>query len=357
MYKKIVRGLSFLIIPFLLCGCQLLPVEETLPQVPPIYSAVVDTYNQISVLRGDLKKIETFYCSYLATKSEDHNFTTSGLLIEKVFVTEGQKVCAGDILITMEMADIQIEIEAQEYELQVLQTKKNHILQNKELDLKKCDVQYGEEDRAEKRAEVEANYEKQLQDISDSIYIQELKMNDLKKKAEERQIRAGMDGTVTFVREFKEGDKTQKNQSVVSIKDFDTAVFRLNGKGAENFEVGDEVIIRSQNIDRKTTVVAAEQIGMEETTNGKQNVYFKPQQPDPTLDTSVRGIIDLILDQRENVLYLNKKAVKTMEGEPFVYMVNEEGLRIVQKISTGLDTGSYIEITGGLKEGDLVILE
>ena len=69
------------------------------------------------------------------------------------------------------------------------------------------------------------------------------------------------------------------------------------------------------------------------------------------------GSVNVVLDQREDVLYVDRKAVKTADGKYFVYMLDENGLRTRKEITTGLETGNYVEIVSGLTEGDSVILE
>ena len=40
-----------------------------------------------------------------------------------------------------------------------------------------------------------------------------------------------------------------------------------------------------------------------------------------------------------------------------VYMLNEEGLRVMQEVVTGLENETCVEIVSGLSEGDSVILQ
>ena len=85
--------------------------------------------------------------------------------------------------------------------------------------------------------------------------------------------------------------------------------------------------------------------------------YLQLLQPDPSLENGVSGTIRVTLDYREDVLYVNKKAIKTADGGQFVYMLDEDGLRIRREVVTGLECGDYIEIMDGLAEGESVIID
>ena len=56
------------------------------------------------------------------------------------------------------------------------------------------------------------------------------------------------------------------------------------------------------------------------------------------------------------MLYIERTAIKSMDGKQFVYMQGEDGLRCTQRVTTGREVGSFVEILGGLDEGDAVIL-
>ena len=64
-----------------------------------------------------------------------------------------------------------------------------------------------------------------------------------------------------------------------------------------------------------------------------------------------------MLDERKNVLYVNNKAIHTVNGNPFVYMLDKDGLRTMRYVTLGLELKDTIEITSGLEEGDQVIIE
>ncbi len=69
------------------------------------------------------------------------------------------------------------------------------------------------------------------------------------------------------------------------------------------------------------------------------------------------GDADIFVENRENVLVLPKEAVTIMEdGLGVVQIKNAEGLPEPLEVSLGVEGDSHVEITGGLNEGDMVLL-
>ena len=87
------------------------------------------------------------------------------------------------------------------------------------------------------------------------------------------------------------------------------------------------------------------------------HVYFSLDVPDPSLGKSFRGKVSKVLEKKENVLYIPAEAVAESEGKAYVYTLDQNSLRSLQPVKTGMSAGDYIEITEGLQEGDPVILK
>jgi multidrug efflux pump subunit AcrA (membrane-fusion protein) len=69
------------------------------------------------------------------------------------------------------------------------------------------------------------------------------------------------------------------------------------------------------------------------------------------------GDADIFVENRENVLVLPKEAVTIMEdGLGVVQIKNAEGFPEPLEVSLGVEGDSHVEITGGLSEGDMVLL-
>lgn len=429
MRKNMLPWLGLAIVPVLCTACQFMPEEEQLKTAPIIQSYEVEEYKQSTVMRGDLVLSMTVDCVYVAAKQEELSFPLGGEYIDKIYVSEGQQVQAGELLAELKNDNLLEQISAKEYELEVLNIQKSNIVENRNLELNRqdtliagldtqlaslmeqiqaCDEQisaeqeenmgeeqdeevsgeqgenageaqddesYSEQQKAalteaasavaaqkqeqqNQRESAEKSYKKQLQEVEDSLYIEGLRLGELKEDLKQRQIYAGIDGTVTYVKEADDGERSVKGKRFITVADLDTNVFAVSGDDAQYFTAGMQVTISCGKNEYTADVVDGSELGLSESEENEEPVsYLRLSQPDSTLEDGKKGKIVLTVDQRENVLYVNKDAIKTANGEPFVYMLDEDGLRIMQKVVTGLENEDYVEIISGLEEGESVIIE
>ena len=75
------------------------------------------------------------------------------------------------------------------------------------------------------------------------------------------------------------------------------------------------------------------------------------------LESGNTGAVNVVLDERKGVLYTLAEAVKTANGQRIVYCLDENGMKIMKNVETGLEAGEWIEIVSGLEEGDSVVLD
>lgn len=361
---------------FICTSCQLMPEEDVLPARPVIDSYEAEAYKMTAVIRGDLVLSKTVNCTYVPTKEENLSFSLGSMYIDRIYVSEGDQVKAGQVLAQLELSNLQEQIAAENYQLKVLEMKKLHIMENRELDLRKHDIILEElewelenteeagakdllaqsEEQKKLRAETVKDYADRLQAVEDSIYIQKLRVEETEEKLKERQIIAGIDGTVKYVRSISEGQRSVKGQCIITICDLDTAAFKLKGEDTQYFSIGQEVMILCQEKELAAYVMDSAEWDMP-ADEDEPVVYLRLKQPDPTLEDGARGKITFILEQREDARYVDKDAVRTSNGKSFVYVLDENGMRMMQEVTTGLLSGDFIEIVEGLQENDSVILD
>ncbi len=352
MGKSFLCGIHILLVVFTFTACQLLPEEAVLPKAPILHSYEVKEYKMDIVKRGDLIKTTSVSCNYMPAKEEDLSFSQGGILIDKIYVSEGQQVKKGDLLAGLVCDDLLDQKEQLEYELRVLRMKIEHYKEQQEieeiiLELKRV--------KAEEKQAEESQYIKLIQDAEDSIYLAELRLKEIREALELRNLKAGLDGVVTYALKVQEGDRSVKDNRVITISDMDSTAFLVKGTTSQYFEEGMEVVIRQQKQEYEAVVVDGTELGLEE--NPEDTVYLKPVHPDPTLEEGARGSINVVLEEKRNVLYVDQDAVKTSNGETFVYMPDENGLRVMRPVIVGMECEGNLEIISGLSEGESVILD
>lgn len=244
-----------------------------------------------------------------------------------------------------------------------------------ELNRQKEESLRNKRDQEAERVSVSNGYEQQLKNVSDSLYVERLRLEELENELAKRQIHAGMDGIVNYIQmgrvqqigldgsiSYYDGispwQTSVQGVTFITIIDPDSMLFTVKGTDAELFPVGTEVtIIHEEKEMMAISIEAPACLESEEDESTVLTAYLRLNEPNPVLQSGDKGEIHLILDEREDVLYLEAKAVHSADGKEFVYVLNEEGLRVMQEVTTGLKSGIYVEITDGLAEGDSVIVE
>lgn len=393
MRRKFLWALMIMAMSIIYVSCGIMPVEEELPAAPVIRSYEAEEYRQTTVMRGDLMLEKTVRCVYASARQETYSFPLGGLYIDKIYVSEGDLVKRGDLLAELEKGSLAEQISEREYALRALQIRQAKLPEIQSLELTRQDAiiagmnerianlmtQAGiagrEEQKSalidqanetliqrleleEKQDDIRETHERQLQEMADSVYIAGIRLKELKEELQERQIYAGISGTIIYVQKVKEGERSVKGRNMIAVADLDKVVFTVKGEDAQYFPAGMQVTVLCGRKEYPALVVEASEFGLAQSPEDSDPIaYLQLLQPDPTLENGVSGSVNVILDQREDVMYLDRKAVKTADGKHFVYMLDEKGLRIRQEITTGLEAGNYVEIISGLAEGDSVILE
>ncbi len=66
--------------------------------------------------------------------------------------------------------------------------------------------------------------------------------------------------------------------------------------------------------------------------------------------------IIFVTEQKEDVLYISRKAIVEEDGKTYVYCKTALGGRELKQVETGISNGVDIEIVSGLEEGDIIYL-
>ncbi|MGE5532175.1 MAG: efflux RND transporter periplasmic adaptor subunit, partial [Bacteroidota bacterium] len=71
--------------------------------------------------------------------------------------------------------------------------------------------------------------------------------------------------------------------------------------------------------------------------------------------TGMTANLSIVVDQRQNVLAVPTRAIKTVNRQKVVTVV-KDGQQVQVPVQTGLSTSSLTEITSGLEQGDVVVI-
>jgi RND family efflux transporter MFP subunit len=335
-----------------LSGCFLLPAEPEVPELPLVTPYSGAEYVTAQVTRGDLTLVQTINCTFSATRKQDLKFTVADRPYGEILVVVGQEVKAGDLIAELESAEVknrlkQVADEVTRLELQQACAEKELALALEQEKLRKSDNTAASDARAA-----------DLEYYQASLEIKRKKLDELASELESLRLYAGIDGTVSYVKNLKDGEMSSRADLIATITDTSSSVFTASTDAYEWLPVGTEVSVKSGDTEYPCRVVSAASRGLEDKVDnrGNRTIYLEIIGPETPTGDSTKGTVELLLDSREDVLILPKRAVFTVGDQYYVYYEDENGLKTAKGVSCGLEAGWYIEVTGGLSEGDTVIL-
>ncbi|MBD1927157.1 efflux RND transporter periplasmic adaptor subunit [Trichocoleus sp. FACHB-90] len=96
----------------------------------------------------------------------------------------------------------------------------------------------------------------------------------------------------------------------------------------------------------------------QESQSGQVTVpaIVKMDQPTRKLIPGSQVSVEIILDQRKNVVVLDTEAIQRSKGKPFVWVRDRLGKAQKRNVTLGLEDVTKVEVTSGLRPGDKIVL-
>ncbi len=312
-------------------GCGLLPEEEEILP-PPLITPKAVSYQTTPVVRGDLVLQEDYVFFVSPSVSYALSFHAQGGRLKSLPVTAGQDVKAGDLVAELDSGTLKTEIRIQELEVR-----------KSELQLQKL-----------KDTGADATT---VQVAVLSLEQLRLRLSLQKDQLAATQLRAPIDGKVTYVGSYAVGESVGAYATVAIVAD--TSRLRLVAKGSDvsRLPLGAEVTVTYEKKAYAATVVANGTTlydDPDKTMREAAVLAFADGLPEGAgLGISLRGAF--VSDHREGVLVLPRSAVHMQSGRRYVDLLLD-GVRTERDVEVGLTTSTECEIVEGVSEGDLVIV-
>jgi len=205
---------------------------------------------------------------------------------------------------------------------------------------------------------IKNQYEAQIEEIMVQIKI-------LEKNKEQSSIKAEFDGTITELN-VHQGGMTQAGVAVVELQDENNLGIYVELLSEEAIEAtnGMTMIIKNQNteeeidqlkIDRihPKALAKVSELGVEQKRI-RAEADIKDNKNNLKIGTEVDVIV--VLEQKDNVLLVEKDAIYESNGKNYVTVQNGNEME-EREITIGLKDDDYVEILSGLKEKEIVVIE
>nr|MDD6336317.1 HlyD family efflux transporter periplasmic adaptor subunit [bacterium] len=326
-------------------GCSLLPSEEA-PLPPPLSTPKPMQVTTKPVTRNTISNYVTAEFECKSTTEFQAKMPIDGTF-KQFYVEQRQFVSSRAKLYELDLGDLDLE------------------LMQMEIDLRSSEKAYSQ-------AKASGN-----KDATDQAYVkwQTILREYNEKKAiyDQREATTPISGTVHYVSDARPGDYIQAGTLLVRIIDLTSLqlVFddvTVEGDAARQFLTNDEVeIIVGQDQDGKDIVVTGTVI---QAPNAFDNVFDS----NPTIEKNKKRVIvefdpkfstkfiygarfkvRKLVSQRVNTLTVPKAAINNYQGRTYVYVLDENGLRVERDVVIGANDGAIVEILDGLSEGEEVV--
>ena len=344
----------------ILAGCAK-PEEEVIAVVSDENAGY--TYHLAEVKRGNVVWSKNLSCRYIQTKEQEVSFSDGGKKIEKVYVREGDYVKVGDVLAEASIGTLEEDIAKLEYEIEKKELQKGYLDIHEQFDL--TDSYYAmayysdceEEDLEEKEerdADIIESYQNQREDFEDELEFDRAELAKLKEELEDSRLYATMNGMVYKITKDLEGSTSKKGEVIMTIIDGTDGMFEMESADyAQYFRENEAVTMEITHGEAKGTYELLPYRMDAWAERQYFSIYDGPE--NEGIEVKTTGTICLLLDQRENVLCLPNECIFHAENKSYVYVLDEQNMKTVCWVETGLVGDSETEIVSGLNEGDMVV--
>ena len=313
---------------------------------------------------SDVVLSERIPCTYLQQAEQEVSFSVSGRQISRISVRPGDSVAKGELLAELADNDGADRMEELEYRIARNRLLLEYVDENENNEISARWLQFlyrsgrtGEEEEALKASIVRLQQDNEFlrQDYQDAIELDSMELENLRKEDAAGRIYAGMDGTVSWVKQNLEGSTCARGEVIIRLIDGSEGLFVAEGK--EHGELFQEGVSVKMNIGVGTAAGEYELLPYRMEEWGDRLYFSFPEGYDGAIiDIGTRGTLNVVLDSREKVLAVPAGAVHRAEDRFYVYVVGEGGLREVRWVETGLFGDDSVEIKKGLEQGEKVIL-
>ncbi|MDI9470359.1 MAG: efflux RND transporter periplasmic adaptor subunit [Bacillota bacterium] len=357
VYRRAVLLLATLTL-LLAGGCgALLPPEPSLERSPVTPTQTAAPFATWTVRYGDLRLEQTIRFRYKPVREAELRFTVGGLLYDEILVKKGDVVSEGQLLANLDSGDIEPGLMELEYQLARQAMLREGLLARQGDDRERLELgtaKLTEAEQAERRRELEEQQAAELEAFDRETEILELSRGTLERRLDERRLVAPFAGIITYTRHINEGDRSSTNDQVVQLSDNERSLFLAKTDYASHFKVGERYEITLDEVSYPVVAVDPADYGME---TDEKSAALRPEVEEMVFETDQSGTVVLLLDSREHVLLIPERAVFAAGERSYVYVDRGDRVREAREVTTGLRAGREVEITSGLEEGEVVIVD
>ncbi len=337
--KRRLFGLYLLLLTVLLSSCSGVSTQENATPTP-IPTPIIPTKPTYKVQVGDLEDIIKFTGRVVPVNEEELFFGVGGR-VDEVFVKQGDTVEAGQLLAVLETGNREFDLRRAETYLEIAQMR---------LEMAKITTP-----KSSKTFSLTIGLQEK------DVELAQLSLDELNKAVADSRIIAPINGTI---RSFKlsEGGVVEAFDPIVIISNISVLEVSadVSGDVLTKLQEGMPVILNPIVLEGKPLDGLIRELpypyGSGSKTSTDQSVRIDATGSLTGAGYEMGDLIEVlvVLEKRENVLWLPPQAVRTFEGRKFVVVKDNDGQRRVD-VRLGLQSEDKVEILEGLEEGQVIL--
>lgn len=317
-------------------------------------------YVLVTCTLDDIVATKKMECVYKKDDEQEVYFPVSGKVIDKVYVDVGTEVKKGDILAELDIGTLKADIAYYEYSIRkntlllgYVDEEESLMVQDYLLNFYIRNTMSGEM-LTESVERLKEQNDQKRQSYNDTLEFDRRKLAQLKKELAQSTVTAEFDGKVSEIIDKLEGSTSNVEKCIMKIVDNSEGYFETKQPDvAQYFSEGVPVQMRIITGSGKGDY----ELVPDDMENWGETQRFRIFSGDNAeeLEAGVKGDITFPVEKKENVLCLPKDCIYKAGSDSYVYVLDDDGMRQVKWIVTGLEGDEKVEIVSGLENGEKVI--
>ena len=323
-------------------------------------------YVTATVQRGDMNPEVVLKLKAQIANQISYSVDLVDAEVEEVYVTTGERVEKGQLLVSFKSEKTKKEIEQYSAELEENQLMLEHFqrmslydLQTREYyekEKKEYPLYQEQEDNINKEREIDnkrrkaVDYELTIEQLQADADLAAMYLEEAKARLENCQIRAEEDGVISFISQGLLSGYVEPGTNVLNEITGESS-FVAYTTDKYDFAVGDTYEAEDETTTYKLTVAE-----VTEESSGTRTIVFVPDATllDPPDSDSL--IMTIQKKQLKDVVYVDSKAIKKNEEMSFVYLVSSDGFLDVREVEPGEVVDDVTVIKSGLEGNEKVAI-
>lgn len=362
--KNVMRCTLVLLIGCLFTGCANATAQEDDLILIEKETAPI-TYEMAAVSIGNVQKTQKIRCSYQQVNDETLSFSISGKRVAEVYVEEGETVVKGQLLAELDIGNAEQQIRTLEYNIARNELNLKNSITNEQDEISALWLRFlfqsgksaAEQAAVEKNVEnIQKRYRHNREDWEDAVALDKAQLAALQTELKNSRLVAGMDGTVSDIKDYLEGSTSVMGEEIIKIIDSTDCLFEVTDvTWSDYFEEGREVDL---SIVSGTGAGDYKLVPYDRANWGEVLLFtLSGDTENVNIGVGASGTIRFTVEERSQVLTVPLKAVHQASGKSYVYVLGEGNMREVKWIETGLFGDETVEVISGLTEGEKVIIK